>query len=407
MANSGAAQPTIGVLVVDDGLETRETLRKLLSAQPGIGVVGTASTGEQAIQNTQALNPDVVLMDLRMPGIDGVSATEAILRQNPEVRVIMMSVQSDAEALRRSMLAGVREYLTKPFTVEALLGTIRRVSELGPKRKADNGGVLTGKMGKIISVYSPKGGTGRSLIAVNLAILLHQEWGRKVALVDGSLQFGDVGVLLNLKPTRTIADIVPKIAEIDNELMRGVLLPHSSGIKALLSPGRPELADLIAPDHMRAVLRQLSLLFDAVVVDTWCSLHDLVLGIMDVSDRVVVVTTPEIPAIKSTRLFFEVADALSYPGEKTMLVVNRANQSEAISVEDIETSIRHRVAIRLPCDDRAATQAANVGVPLVLTNRRSGLTKAISELASQVNTQVLVSRTAAARNEEEATGTLG
>jgi pilus assembly protein CpaE len=301
----------------------------------------------------------------------------------------MMSVVSDAEALRRSMLAGAKEYLTKPFTVDALVSSIRRVHGLGSKHKTDGAVVFSGRAGKVICVYSPKGGTGRSLLATNLAVLLHQECGRKVVIVDANLQFGDVGVLLNLRPTHTIADVIPRIAELDHEMMRGVLIPHSSGVKVLLAPERPELADLVAPDHLRSILRQLALMFDVVIVDTWSSLHDQVLGIMDVSDRVIIVTTPEIPAVKSTRMFFEVADALNYPPEKTMLVVNRANQEGAISVNDIQTSVRHRATTRLPCDDRAAAQAANVGVPLVLTSRRSLLTKALSQLAQHINSQLL------------------
>ncbi len=405
------AEEKIRVLIVDDIPETRENLRKLLYFESDIEVVGAAISGEEGIQMAKELQPHIVLMDINMPGIDGITASEAISQEVPTAQVIMMSVQGEADYLRRSMLAGAREFLIKPFSSDELVSSIRRVYELGAAQRARYQAPvppvsMTAQrqppppedLGKVISVFSPKGGTGCSTIATNLAIALQMETDAKVILVDGSLQFGDVAVLLNLKPVRTIADLVPHMDELDEELINSVVVPHPSGIKTLLAPPRPEMADLIVPDHMKKILEELKKLYDCIVVDTWTSLHDLMLTILDVSDRIVLITTPDIPSIKNTKLFFEVTEALGYPPEKVFLTVNKIDRRSSIRAEDIETGIKHPVAATLALDGQVATLAANQGAPLVLSAANSPLAQGMVKLAHQL-LETLV--------KEEATETAG
>lgn len=387
----------IRVLIVDDIPETRENLRKLLYFENDIEVVGAALSGEEGIQMAKELQPHIVLMDINMPGVDGITASEAISQEVPMAQVIMMSVQGEADYLRRSMLAGAREFLIKPFSSDELVSSIRRVYELGAVQRARYQvpvppvSVTARKqppppeeLGKVITVFSPKGGTGCSTIATNLAIALHTETDARVILVDSSLQFGDVAVLLNLKPVRTIVDLVPHMDELDGELINSVIVPHSSGIKTLLAPPRPEMADLIVPDHMKRILEELKKTFDCVVVDTWTSLHDLVLTIMDVSDRILLITTPDIPSIKNTKLFFEVTEALGYPPEKVFLTINKVDRRSSIRAENIETGIKHPVAATLALDERVATLAANQGVPFVLSAANSPIAQSVVNLAHQL-----------------------
>jgi pilus assembly protein CpaE len=391
------AEEKIRVLIVDDIPETRENLRKLLYFENDIEVVGAAISGEEGIQMAKELEPHIVLMDINMPGVDGITAGEAISQEVPAAQVIMMSVQGEADYLRRSMLAGAREFLIKPFSSDELVSSIRRVYELGAAQRAryrapappvsataQRQPLPPEELGKVISVFSPKGGTGCSTIATNLAIALQTGTEARVVLVDGSLQFGDIAVLLNLKPIRTIADLVPHMGELDAELIHSVMIPHSSGIKTLLAPPRPEMADLVVPDHMKRILEELKKTFDFIVVDTWTSLHDLVLTIMDVSDRIVLITTPDIPSIKNTKLFFEVTEALGYPPEKVFLTINKVDRRSSIRAEDIQTGIKHPVAATLALDERVATPAANQGAPFVFSAANSAIAQSMVDLAHQL-----------------------
>jgi len=193
----------IRVLIVDDITETRENLKKLLYFETDIEVVAAATSGEEGIELAKQYQPHIVLMDINMPGMDGITASEAITQEVPFAQVIMMSVQSEADYLRRSMLAGARDFLTKPFTSDELISTIRRVYEMAATRRIAMPQVAgptvqtvptepASQPGKIITVFSPKGGVGCSIIAVNLALALQKilEPDGKVALVDASLQFG-------------------------------------------------------------------------------------------------------------------------------------------------------------------------------------------------------------------------
>jgi pilus assembly protein CpaE len=397
MIESG--QPTgeetkIRVLIVDDIPETRENLRKLLFFESDIEVVGAANSGEEGITMSGELKPDIVLMDINMPGIDGITASEAITQQVPFTQIIMMSVQGEADYLRRSMLAGAREFLIKPFSSDELISSIRRVYELGASRReampaaAPPFSTLKERppeeLGKVIAVFSPKGGVGCSTLAINLAIALHRAEGKPVALVDGSLQFGDVAVLLNLQANRSLADLAPHVDELDQDLLNHVLLEHESGIRAVLAPPRPEMADLIAPGVLNAILDELRNLYAYIVVDTPNTLADATLTVLDTADRVVLITTPDIPSIKNAKLFFEVTEALEYPLDKTILILNKADRNANIRAEDIQTSIKHPVAAQVPLDERTATTAANQGVPFMISAHSTPLARAVMGLGLHV-----------------------
>ncbi len=401
MKSDGGAK--IRVIIVDDIPETRENLKKLLYFENDIEVAGMASSGQEAVDLAGNLKPDIVLMDINMPGMDGITAGELITHKVPQAQIVMMSVQGEADYLRRSMLAGAREFLIKPFSSEELSSTIRRVYELGASRRAalaempiaeqtTTSGparpVVQGTraaLAPIIAVYAAKGGVGTSTLAVNLAVAMREAApNAKIILVDASVQFGSVDVLLNLQAARTIVNLVEKISDLDAEIINGIAATHTSGIKVLLAPPRPEMADLVTAEHMETILKALRRQFDYVVVDMSTALHDLELSILDMATRIVLVTTPEIPAIKNTKTFFDVTGALEYPSEKIKLVINQADRRGGIRPEDIEASIRHPVMAALPLDERVASTAINQGVPLTLTHRNSTLAAGILDLARRL-----------------------
>lgn len=382
----------INVLIVDDIADTRENLRKLLFFERDIEVVGDVARGEEAIQRARELRPDVVLMDINLPGIDGITATEAIRAQLPSVQVIMMSVQGESEYLRRAMLVGAREFLVKPFGSEELASSIRRVHELSHDFVAvaptnQPSAMPTGENsakegpGKLVTVFSTKGGVGRTTVACNLAVALQTQLGKKVALVDCSLQFGDISVLMNIQGNKTIVDLVPHLANLEEEMLDGILTTHSSGVRVLLAPPRPEMAELITADAIKRILGKMRECYDFVVVDTWPSFQDTMLAALDLSDRIVLLFTLEMPAIKNVKLFLEVADALEYPPDKLMLVLNRADSVGGIRLSDVEANLRHRIPLRLVSDGRLAVYALNRGVPFVISNPDTPLAKGVTNLA--------------------------
>jgi pilus assembly protein CpaE len=339
-------------------------------------------------------------MDINMPDMDGITATEIIANTVPESPIIMMSVQGEQDYLRRSMLAGAREFLVKPFSADELVNAIRHVHEIEKVKRARYAqaapmasaqsptlaSALQGQRGKIITFFSPKGGVGRTTIATNLAVALHQSTNQPVVLVDGSLPFGDVAVILNMSPkAKTIADLVGSFDQVDAEVLETVLVQHSTGIKVLLAPPTPEAAELITGPNIKKVLETLRASYAWVVVDTWPSFQEQVLTMLDVADVILTLMTLEITSLKNVRVFMEIAEKLGYDEHKVQLVANRNDSSGGIKASDVEASLARKIPHTIVSDGRALVLAVNRGVPFVISHRDSQVAKDIFTLADKLS----------------------
>ena len=405
----------IKVLIVDDIAETRENLRKLLSFDVGIKVVGVASSGQEGIKLAKETSPHIVLMDINMPGMDGIAATETLLQEAPTTQVVMLSVQGETDYVRRAMLAGARDFLTKPPSGDELMSTLRRVYEKGKSRMERMAPVLPTdsratatksqekqRAGRVIALFSPKGGAGCTTIAVNLAIALQQQIGsrQKVALLDTSLQFGDIGVMLNLQASRSIADLAPPIKEVDTDLLSSVLTSHNSGIKVLLAPPHPEAAEELLADtassenqegHSRlgTILKLMQQEFNFVIVDMWSWIDETALTIFDAASMIMLITMPNIPSIKNARLFLEVANKLDYPTESIELIINGVSRRMGIRVEQIEQAMIPASA-QIPMDEQAVLAGINQGMPFVMRDRSRPISQSILRLAEHIQDTLVI-----------------
>jgi pilus assembly protein CpaE len=337
-------------------------------------------------------------MDINMPDMDGIATTERLSAEVPGTAVVMMSVQGEADYLRRSMLAGAREFLVKPFSSDELTASIRQVYTreqdkqnrlaAAPMVAAPSGGdgvVRDGPDGQIIAIFSPKGGVGRTTVAVNMAVAAATELGKSVLLMDGSFQFGDVGVLLNLNPkNKSIADLVPELEAGEPESLDTFVINHSAGIRVLLAPPTPEMAELITPAGVKRVLEALRHGHDLVIVDCTSWFNETTLAILDAADTILTMLSLEITSIKNMRLFLEVAEQLGYEQDKVKLVLNRADSSLGIRVQDVESSIGRKVDHTIVSDGRSVVYALNRGVPFFLSNREAQVSQDILRLAQAV-----------------------
>jgi pilus assembly protein CpaE len=367
----------IRVLIVDDITETRESLKKMLYFEPDMEVVGTAESGEQAIELARQHQPHVVLMDINMPGLDGISASEAITHEVPFAQVIMMSVQGEADYLRRSMLAGARDFLTKPFTMDEMISTVRRVYEMSSQARAGAPArreeapketpAVPGGGAKLVAFYSPKGGVGCTTLAVNTAAAMSQLDSRssssyRVAVVDCCLQFGDVKIMLDLRANRSIVDLVDNIEELEIDLIDRVMVREErTGLKALLAPPKPEMADMVNAD-----LEKIRGMYDYVVVDMGSRIQDLELTIFDLADRIVLIVTPDLPSITSVRYFIDLFDVLGYPRDRILLVLNKSDARTGLNVKVIENHLKQEIFAQIPLEDRIVLHSINHGLPYMV-----------------------------------------
>jgi pilus assembly protein CpaE len=394
----------IGVIIVDDIPETRENFRKLLQFESDIEVQGTARTGKEGIDLAKEVRPDVILMDINMPDMDGISATEIIRKEIPFTQIVILSVQGDPNYMRRAMLAGARDFLTKPPMVDELISAIRRAGSMAQDERekaksrfpAQAGTISSagdfvpsvGHVGKIVVVYSPKGGVGCTTVATNLAVTLHND-ETPVVLVDGNLQFGDIAVMLNERGQNSVVDLAPRANELDQDVVEDVLISHKmSGIRMLTAPTRPEQAESVTGEAFGKILKYLRQLYSYVVIDTSSTLTDVVLSAIDICDVVVLIATQDIPSINNSRLFLDLIDVLEIDRSQIIFAMNRYDKRIGISPEAIGENLKQDVVAVLPLDEKIVVPSVNRGVAFVINAKSKQISKAIFELAKAVRERI-------------------
>jgi pilus assembly protein CpaE len=299
------------------------------------------------------------------------------------------------------MLAGAREFLVKPFSADELSAAIRQVhqreqvkighmaSNNGHHGKSSPSSVPAERStrGRVVTFFSPKGGVGRTTMAVNTAVAAAMDGRQRVVVVDASLQFGDVGVLLNMSPkNNTVADAVRELAGgADADIVDSMVIDHSSGVRVLLAPPSPEQAELVTPEHVATVVSALRATHDLVVVDAWPWLNDTTITFLDQSDVIVALLTLEISNIKNLRQFLELIGTLGYNDDKLRLVLNRADSAYGIRVQDVESSIGRKIDHTIVSDGQTVVYALNRGVPFVLGNKQARVSQDVIKLARAVS----------------------
>ena len=397
------ADEKIRVIIVDDIAETRENIRKLLQFESDVEVVGVARTGKEGIDLARESKPDVVLMDINMPDMDGITATEAIRKILPATQIVILSVQNDPNYMRRAMLAGARDFLAKPPTVDELTNAIRRAGIMAHEEKAKSHQVYAaqgaggsyasmiggGLNGHIITVYSPRGGSGCTTIATNLAIALFNE-ETPVALVDGNLQFGDIAIFMKEQSKFSVVDLASRVDEIDRDTIENVMIKHAdSGVKILPAPHRPEYAENVTGEQFSKVLEALRQMFAYVIVDSSSALTDITLGAFDNSDIIVLITTQDIPSIKNAGLFLGVSDALDINRVHILFTMNRFDKRIGITAERVGDNLKQEIVSVIPFDDRTVVPSVNKGVPLMVSSKSTPVARAILDLSEAVRKRIL------------------
>lgn len=389
------------VLVVDDDLNIQRVLVFTLK-QEGFEV-HVASDGQAGVQMAAAIGPDLILMDVAMPKLDGYAATQQIraAESGRRVPIIMLTAEADVEQRVRGLRAGADDDIVKPFHPLELLARIKALlsrSGGGTKPKA---GAPQPMLGRLLSFYGAKGGVGTTTMAINSAIALAMRLRRRVALVDANLQFGDERVFLDLGLDSS--SIVNAITEpdLDGELLKRFMVPHRSGIELLLAPPNPEQADIVVerqradPGSLTNVLGLLRKAYDYTIVDTGRTIDDFTLQLFDESDVICVVMTADLSCLKNVRLVLETMDSLGFARDKVQLVLNRSNAYTGINVDNAESALGRKIDYQVINEYRGAIGALNSGEPFMSSRPDGPLGANLTKFAQEIDAYLAAEAVAA------------
>jgi pilus assembly protein CpaE len=353
-----------------------EKLRDALAQQPGIEVVGFSDSAGAATAVLQGGHLDCVL---HATGSSTLPAHEiATIREHTRVPLLLIASGEASALLDEALGADVADVLLLPALTENVVFAIRKATH-APRRAAAAGR----REGRIITVFSPKGGTGKTVIATNLAAALAKSGGRRTLLLDLDLQFGDAAIMLGLEPEKTIFDFVNAPGELDPDKLAGYTTTHKSGLDILPAPLRPEDAELVTEAKLGRLIEVARACYDVIVVDTSPFFHGPMLATLDRTDDLLLVCSLDVPTLKNVRLALATLEMLSFPQQRIRVVLNRANSKVGMKQREVEAALEQKVHFEIP-SDRAVPISVNKGAPAVISEPGSDFAKSVDAMAKGI-----------------------
>jgi pilus assembly protein CpaE len=366
---------TIRILVTLAEHADPQLAEQALEGDPSLQVVGYA----EHLDDWRAFleQPADVVVVACYGHDDGVTAmVDHAVKHRPDRPVVVMSEASPNGFLRQAFEAGADDVITLPQSSEQVAFTLQKVIA---RRK---GLTTPGRSAApLIAILGPKGGTGKTLIATNLAVALAQR-DANVVLVDLDLQFGDIGLALGLSPERTMYDLMKAGGPFDHEKLDRHLIRHSSGVKVLIAPTRPDQASAVSIEFLRDIYASLRTMCDAVIVDTPPGFTPEVIATIDVSSEICMVGMLDSLSLKNTKLGLETLDLMGYDTDHISLLLNRADSRVGITPDDVSTIVGRHPDVSVP-SDREIPRSVNEGTPIVAAKPASGAAKAFRTLADR------------------------
>jgi pilus assembly protein CpaE len=333
-------------------------------------------------------NPVLVVLDVMLPKLDGFSVARR-LRQTPLTRnigILILTAKGQIADKVVGFEAGADDYVIKPFDPAELELRVRiLLQRTTAKQGASAGTDSSALQGRVVSVFSLRGGVGKTSLAVNLAVTLGQMWPRPVPLLDLSLQQGHIPILLSLRPRATLDDLVDHWREVmDAEALDDYLTRQGEWVRVLAAPRHPAEAERISPEMLQHLLKVLRVWAPVTITDLASQLSDAMLAVLDASDLVLLMMSPEVASVHTTVQTLDTFNALNYPKDKVRVIVNYTNTRRALTLAQIESAIGVPVSLAVPNDPDFFVEAVNTGAPYVLLNPSGQGTRALQDFAYQL-----------------------
>jgi pilus assembly protein CpaE len=348
-------------------------LKESLGQHPGIEVIGSSEHVAQASGVLAGGHLECILHATRS---EGFPATEvAAIREQTRAPIVIVASGSATQILEDALDADVSDVLLLPQLVENVLFVIKKASHA--KRAVPT--VTRAQLGRVITVFSPKGGTGKTVTASNLSAALAKQ-GKRTLLLDLDLQFGDAAIVMGIEPEKTVYDLVVAPGELDHEKLAGYITKHPCGLDVLPAPLRPEDAELVTESKITRLLEVARETYDVIVVDTSPFFHGPMLATLDRTDELLVLCGLDVPTLKNVRLALQTLELLAFPTSRIRFVLNRANTKVGLSKREVEAALKVTINTEVP-SDRAVPISVNQGNPAVLAHPNCDFSRALTALA--------------------------
>ncbi len=388
----------IRILIAEADLNTRIGLKKLLFQATSeslrdkeIEIIGEAESFNDVEVLAAKLSPDIILMSTNLKDIGGVDAACKIAYAFPSSSIIIISEHSlTQDELKKTMLAGIRSFLVQPIDQFELHKVIIELFEINNQKrerlKTTTPSTPVTKS-KIIALFGATGGVGRTLLSTNLAVFMANYLKtKKVALLDFDLQFGDIAIMLNLTPTKTITGLSKEISEsgdIDDELLESYLIKYRDKLAVLPAPLKPEEADLVKAEHIEKILDRIRNKYHYTIIDCSRTLSEPILVALGAADVLILLLTLDIPTIKNAKLALEVMEKLGF-SHKVKIVVNRANTQMGITIAEVKEALASPIMELIPSNGPVAIPSVNEGIPFVIKYPKSNISKSVMQIADKL-----------------------
>jgi pilus assembly protein CpaE len=366
-------------VIIDPNLEAIESLTEALPP----GTHGVNNSEKLDAWLTHRSDEYAVVLGPNIPLEQAITISEGLRYTRPSTSVILLRADFDTDVLYRAMQAGCRDVVR----FEDAAGVAEAVSRAHQLWLALHGGSVGTETGHIITIFSPKGGVGKTTTAVNLALALADHGARKVCLVDLDLAFGDVAITMQLFPAHTIEEAIGAEDLLDFSMVEGLLTRHEESLMVLAAPAGPDARDRVSATLIARVLRTLKQEFDYVVVDTCPSFDELTLQALDETDQCVIIATLDVPTLKNVKVAIETLDLLNIAVDQRRLVLNRADDAVGLDDSKVEQILSMPVSVPIPTSTDIAA-ATNSGTPIVLSQPNHPASRAFQELARSLSSDL-------------------
>ena len=365
-------------IYVTGSCEGHDRLREALATHPDLDFVGWS---ENVAEATAALAGGHLQVVVHATRATSLPADEiAAIREQTRAPIVILASGESSALLDDALDAEVADVLLLPQLTENVVFALRKAAHAGRRLHAE--GAL-GRQGRIITVFSPKGGTGKTVMATNLAASFAKHDKKRTLLLDLDLQFGDAAIMLGIEPEKTIYDLVTAPGELDSEKLVGYVTSHTSGLDVLPAPLRPEDAELVTESKLTRLLEVARESYDVIVVDTSPFFHGPMLATLDRTDELLMICGLDVPTLKNVRLSMQTLELLSFPAQRIRFLLNRANSKVGMKKSEVEGALDVKIRFEVP-SDRAVPLGVNRGQPPIVGDSSSDFARAIREVSKSM-----------------------